>query len=390
MDPARVADPRHILLTGATGFLGTALLRELLARTSATVHCLVRADDEFAAAERLRNALNSRGLRIDGEAAARIAAVPGDLARPLLGLSEDRFDRLADLVDAVYHNGARVSAVEPYSRLRDPNVYGTREAIRLAARSRAVPVHYVSTAAVAVSAADNPPVITEDRRVPAEEVLPSGYVASKWVGEGLVRAAAERGLPVTVHRPGRIGGHSGTGSGGTDDTLWHLVRAMLVLGAVPESASVSAATVDLVPVDHVARMMVHLSLRPGTAGLTHHLTCRQPVRFTALTDALRRRGHDLAVLPDAEWGERLRRTRERNPEAGLEAAALLEGLLPTAIGLGGLHFDQRNTTAGLADADVGFPVVDEALLARYIAYFTESGFFPPPKHAPTRAKGETS
>ncbi|ASU58915.1 non-ribosomal peptide synthetase [Nocardiopsis dassonvillei] len=390
VDPARVADPRHILLTGATGFLGTALLRELLARTSATVHCLVRADDEFAAAERLRNALNSRGLRIDGEAATRIAAVPGDLARPLLGLSEDRFDRLADLVDAVYHNGARVSAVEPYSRLRDPNVYGTREAIRLAARSRAVPVHYVSTAAVAVSAADNPPVITEDRRVPAEEVLPSGYVASKWVGEGLVRAAAERGLPVTVHRPGRIGGHSGTGSGGTDDTLWHLVRAMLVLGAVPESASVSAATVDLVPVDHVARMMVHLSLRPGTAGLTHHLTCRQPVRFTALTDALRRRGHDLAVLPDAEWGERLRRARERNTEAGLEAAALLEGLLPTAIGLGGLHFDQSNTTAGLVDADVGFPVVDEALLARYIAYFTESGFFPPPKHAPTRAKGETS
>ncbi|TDQ54293.1 non-ribosomal peptide synthetase [Actinorugispora endophytica] len=383
---ARAAEPRHVLLTGATGFLGAALLRELLDRTPATVHCLVRAADETAAAERLRRALLDRGLRLGDEAAARVVAVPGDLARPLLGLPEDRFDRLADLLDAVYHNGARVSAVEPYSRLRGPNVRGTHEVVRLAARSR-TPVHFVSTAAAAVSAAGNPPVIAEDRRVPAGAVLPGGYAASKWVGEELLRAAAGRGLPVTVHRPGRIGGHSATGAGGTDDTLWHLVRAMLVLRAVPESVHAPSAAVDLVPVDHVARMVVHLSLRPGSVGLTHHLTCPEPVPFTALTDALRRAGHDLAVLPDREWAALLRDAPGRAPGAGLEAAALLEDLLPAVVGLGALRFDRRNTTAGLADAGTGFPVIDDALLARYVAHLTGSGFFPAPVSTPNRPEG---
>jgi hypothetical protein len=47
-------NPKHILLTGTTGFLGIYLLRELLRTTDATVHCLVRAGDGDQAMERIR------------------------------------------------------------------------------------------------------------------------------------------------------------------------------------------------------------------------------------------------------------------------------------------------------------------------------------------------
>lgn len=52
-DPANWRRPAHIFLTGATGFLGIYLLRELLTTTDATVHCLVRADDTAHARARL-------------------------------------------------------------------------------------------------------------------------------------------------------------------------------------------------------------------------------------------------------------------------------------------------------------------------------------------------
>ncbi|MFC3997346.1 thioester reductase domain-containing protein, partial [Nocardiopsis sediminis] len=378
-DLARNADPEHILLTGATGFLGAALLRELLDRTRATVHCLVRADDEAAGADRIRRNMLRHGVGPGPADGARITPVPGDLARPLLGLTEERFSELAGRIDAIYHNGARVSAVEPYARLRPHNVHGTQEVIRLAARGRAVPVHFVSTAAVAVAHDGNPAVLPEDRRPPATAVLPSGYVAGKWVAEELLDAAAAHGLPVTVHRAGRIAGHSLTGIGGTDDTLWHLVRAMIVLGAVPASATRDDALVDLVPVDQVARMVVRISQHPGAVGRTHHLTCPHPVPFRMISDALRGVGHRLAPLPDAQWRQRLaQRAGEHAPGTGLEAAALLADVLPTVFAFGGLRFDRTNTDAGLAGSGIAATAVDPELLARYIGHLTRAGFFPAP------------
>ena len=53
------SEPRHILLTGATGFLGAFLLRELLERTEADIHCLVRAGSADEGRTRLRQTLQS-------------------------------------------------------------------------------------------------------------------------------------------------------------------------------------------------------------------------------------------------------------------------------------------------------------------------------------------
>ena len=46
-------NPESVFLTGATGLLGAYLLDELITRTRACVHCLVRAADEASAWRRL-------------------------------------------------------------------------------------------------------------------------------------------------------------------------------------------------------------------------------------------------------------------------------------------------------------------------------------------------
>ncbi|MCY1059909.1 non-ribosomal peptide synthetase [Nannocystis sp. SCPEA4] len=385
-DLAANAFPARVLLTGATGFLGAFLLRELLTRTRADVVCLVRAGDEEEAAARVRRNLARYRLWDEGWR-NRLVPLCGDLAAPRLGLEEAAFDELAATLDAIFHNGAQVHATLPYARLRGPNEHGTREVLRLASR-RPVPLHFISTAATVVTADVDTAAIPEDRRLAARQLLPMGYVASKWAAEQLVWSAAERGIPVTVHRPGRLGGDSRTGLGAADDVLWHLVRAMIAVDAVPEL--VDDAALDLIPVEFVARAIVDLSRRPASLGKAHAWTYPAALGhdpgmpLSLVFDELRALGYRLPRVADGEWLDRLRRRADTVADASALAGVALASILPGLVALGRVRFDATNARAGLLAAGIEAPAVDRRLVRSYLRSFVDSGFFPPPAgaHAP--------
>ncbi len=142
----RTRDARHVLLTGATGFLGAHLLRTLLDETEATVHCLVR-PGATEAMERVRRNLAAYELWSDADA-ARVRVVHGDLRRPRLGLDAHELHELAGEIDAIVHAAADVNWVHGYESLRDANVLGTRELLRLACHGMPKPFHFVSSMSV--------------------------------------------------------------------------------------------------------------------------------------------------------------------------------------------------------------------------------------------------
>ncbi len=185
-----VTEPSRLLLSGATGFLGSFLLAELLAQTAAEIYCLVRAGSVQEGQDKLQRELEATGLwqsRYQG----RITPIPGDLTRPYLGLSRQIFEDLA-----------------PYQELKAANVLGTREIVRLAAHGRIKPLHYVSTLGVfsQKESAQKKPVREHESIDEHAEHLLGGYAQSKWVAEKLVTLARSRGLPVAIYRPGRITG----------------------------------------------------------------------------------------------------------------------------------------------------------------------------------------
>ncbi|MCS0639810.1 thioester reductase domain-containing protein, partial [Streptomyces sp. LP05-1] len=362
--------PREVLLTGASGFLGAFLLRDLLETTTATVRCLVRGEDVAGATGRLR--ANMRRYQVWDEAYAdRIDVVLGDLAEPRLGLSEEEFDRLARTVDVVYHNGARVHWLHPYTALRDANVRGTEEVLRLAARHRTVPVHYVSTVGVfAGGAPDGVPLRVTDPTGPAEE-LPSGYLQSKWVAEQLIGAARERGLPVSVYRVDVISGDQVNGACQTNDFVWLSLKGMLQAGAVPAA---TGGRFHLLPVDYVSAAITRISRREASAGGTFHLFNPSALSLAECVRRLREYGYALDEVAPEVWRERVQ------GDPGNALVPLLHAFEMMAGDTDAFYppMDTSQTEEALADSGVVCPEVTEELFARYVRYFERTGHFPAP------------
>jgi thioester reductase-like protein len=257
-----LATERPILLTGATGFVGMAVLARLLA-DGREVLCLVRASDDADADARLRAVL----ARVDAASTpGRAVAVAGDLTAPRLGLGE-RHDRLAAQVGAVIHSAASVSFDLPLDEARGINVEGTRRVLEFAS---AVPglerLTYVSTAYVA---GDRRGTVYEDDR--ARGPFRNSYERSKHEAEGLVRRSD---LPYTITRPSIVVGERASGWTASFNVLYAPLRA-LGAGAYPVLPARRRAPVDVVSVDYVADAVVALAEHPEAVAGTFHLTASE-------------------------------------------------------------------------------------------------------------------
>ncbi|EYF05177.1 amino acid adenylation domain-containing protein [Chondromyces apiculatus] len=377
--------PEHLLLTGATGFLGAFLLRDLLLRTEAKVHCLVRALSVSDAARRIQATLSKYELW-SPRFRERIVAVPGDLERPRLGLSEDAYDALAAQIEAIYHSAAAVSYVKPYLEHRDANVVGLQEMLRLACATRTKPFHHVSSISVfghmgysagsAIVGEDDAP----DPR--ADQVgTDMGYAQSKWVSEKLVSAAAERGLPTTIFRPGFILGDSATGAGNQDDFMARLLKGCLQIGCFPD---LPHHHMSFVPVDYVSAAITRISLDPDAWGKAYHLVppASQSSDLRSFFDVLGSAGHPLRRLSYTEWLVQLLTALEHSPDNPLLPLVPMlteqihEGFTRLELGGRTAHYGDANTRRMLTGTGIACPPLDVALLRTYLDYHRRMGFLP--------------
>jgi amino acid adenylation domain-containing protein/thioester reductase-like protein len=377
--------PREILLTGATGFLGAHLLHELVTATGARVHCLVRAPDEAAARNRLRQAAARYGLPAPPD--GRVAPLPGDLAAPRLGLAGPAFRALARTVDVVYHVGAQVNFIYPYQELRAANVTGTAEVIRLAGDCRGIPVHYVSsTAVLAGLGAAGGRVATEETVLAHPELLRMGYVETKYVAEEMIRAAGRAGLPAAVYRPLDIVGGQRAGIWHTGTEMCALIRFIVDTGLAPDID----LPLDFVPVDVCAAAIREISARPGTPGRTYHLASPRGARLADLVGRLRAYGYPVSAVPYTDWVRLLAARAARDPAHPMAPFLPLfvntdgSGRTVAELYLGDVfpRYSRDNTAAALQGRGIDFPPVSRALLDRGIKALVRAGYLPAPSPGP--------
>ena len=210
----------------------------------------------------------------------------GDLAAPQFGLEPAAWSKLCRSVDCVIHNAALVNWLCDYRVARPSNVLGTQQVLRLATTARPKAVHLVSTITTASgdeSASLDPSSLDQWIRTGG------GYVASKHVSEVITREVCRHnGLPYAVYRPGMVSFHSTTGACNPSDYVSRLLLSMVQMNVAVKSG----ATLDVTPVDYVARSIVALAARTTDASSslggtsTYHLVQPRPHSYDELAALL--------------------------------------------------------------------------------------------------------
>jgi len=390
--------PPTVLLTGATGFLGSYVLRELLeGPAKAHVIAHVRAKDAASGLARVETVTKAYGLwSPDWLSASRLEVVVGDIAKPFLGLQQNTWDDLSKRVDLVVHNGAQVNWMLPYSSLRGPNVLSTLDCIRLCGLGKPKRLAFVSSTStvdvehyVQLGREAEAGVPETDDLEGSRKGLGTGYGQSKWASESIVREAGRRGLVGAIVRPGYITGDPASGISVTDDFLVRLWKGCLQVGARPDIAN----TLNAVPVTQVSRIIVAAALNLSTA-IGQNLGVAQVTSHPRLTlnewiGALESYGYRLPMVSYEDWCTKV---TEYVSDGAKEEFALLPllhfvvGNLPAdtvapelddsqAIAALKLYYNRNEELAKRSDTEHAIRV---SSIGMYLAYLAAAGFLPAP------------
>jgi thioester reductase-like protein len=280
--PARgSAAQSGVLLTGGTGFFGPFLLTSLLEQGADDIHVLVRANPGEAL-RRIREGLMS--VSADGSSCpegweSRVHPVCGDLSAANLGLDTATWRALAENVHTIYHNAALVNYLLDYQSMREANVGGTSEVIRLAMSHGCKVLNHISSTFIFGWSVQE--TLSETDTNAAMDRLDFGYSQSKWVSEQVVRDAMQKGLRARIFRPALLT-PSVQGGGYNFDISIRLLAFMIEHGI----GTTAQNQVSFTPADLAAGNIVAISGVPESVGATCHVTRDEHATLLDITKIL--------------------------------------------------------------------------------------------------------
>ncbi|MEE1928880.1 amino acid adenylation domain-containing protein [Streptomyces sp. TRM 70351] len=376
--------PGRVFVSGGTGFLGVHLVDRLLRAGAERLHCLLRTRDESHGVARMAARMRRYDLdpqHLDG----RVTVVPGDLSAERFGLDSTTWERLARDSDLIVHCGAQVNFAYPYEALAPANVGGTRTIIELATAHRLKPVHHISTVGVLASLGlTGVRHATEHTPLARPDLLPGGYMQTKWVAEKLVAEAARQGLPASIHRPGEVTGTGDRGVWNTDTLMCALFRTIAQAGVAPDVP----LPLDFVPVDHTSDVITRVITHEKPDGRVYHITNPDEARLPLLVDRLRAMSYRVRTVGYQEWVAGIVRAADADPRHPMTPylPLFVEPATGPDLSVEQTYFtsvfprlSRSNADRVAADAGLTCPPVDARLIDLYLGRLQESGYLPPPE-----------
>ncbi|MCF6438846.1 amino acid adenylation domain-containing protein [Pseudoalteromonas luteoviolacea] len=279
-------DVKSVLLTGATGFLGSHILQQLMDETDATIYCIVRVSSLNEAKQRIVHSAKSYQLSPD---MSRIEPMLGDMEKPQLGLSDKDWQSLCEHVQHIVHTASYVNHIQPYFAFKK-SVAGTNQLLQMATTQSLKMMHFVSSTTASTQVKNshfsvNP--IEDFIDVTDAELICSGYGQSKWVQEENIRQASECGVPYTIYRFAQISGSSQTGIGNTDDIFHRILKMMM---RTPVQPAEVPYLLDIIPVDKAAAAIVLGMNDEQKRNTVFHVANKTPLPVTQFYDMAKSQG----------------------------------------------------------------------------------------------------
>lgn len=301
-----------VVLTGATGALGAHILDQLYKSDNVdTIYCLVRGADEYAATERVRKALQERGLTADLDS-HRVNIIQAQLSDAQLGLSKDLYIHLARSATSIIHVAWAVNFRLKLRSFVKDNIAGLHNLLNLALHlPRTHPPRFTycsSTASIINSAPDSSGQLPEIFQPSPSSASPLGYSRSKWVAEHICLEAHRRTNlrgHVAVVRVGQLTGDSKMGIWNTKEAWPMMLSTARLIHCLPD---LGVEPLDWLPVDVAARAFLQISEQGGGDGeempVYHVLNPHQEPSWRQMLGWLKRK-EDFEIVEPGEWVSRL-------------------------------------------------------------------------------------
>jgi thioester reductase-like protein len=315
---------RDVLLTGATGFLGAYLLRDLLVHSDAKVHVAVRAPSRQVAWDRLAAKMAAYfGPELLERQGKRVRILPGDLTDPYLGLERGTYDAVARTIDCAIHAAALTKHYGDSATFVKANVDATKHVLALAKRA-GCDVNVIST--ISVGAGDIPGkshALFTEFDCDIGQVAGNHYVRTKLLAEKAVHELRDQGLACNIFRVGFLTGDSQTlrfQDNADDSGFVQTLKSYIALGKMPEAALAQS----FCPVNEVSDAVLRLMGASSLLNQTHHID--RVIEPDAVARILA--AGTVEPLPEAAFFEWLA-ANLGDPKIGPAATAMLlhEGLL---------------------------------------------------------------
>ena len=306
-----------VFLTGATGYIGTSLLRKWLESSEAALVLLVRGKHGEDPATRIGSSLAALYPAADAARfSARIEIASGDVSLDGFGLDEGLYRDLASRVSHIVHCAAAARFDLSLEDARRTNVGGTRNVLDFGRACGALArVDYIGTAYVAGTRTG---IIREDELDEGQEHR-NTYERSKMEAEKLVRESM-RDLPLSILRPSIVICDSATGRASSFNGFYRALR-MYCLGALKVLPGNQSSSMDLVPVDYVTEAVYSIARNPASIGACCHLTAglENAISLGEIGElaSLHFGREKFSIVPPAEFAAYVSKVRDRLSEKEL-------------------------------------------------------------------------
>jgi thioester reductase-like protein len=286
----------NVLITGATGFVGSHLLSKLIQKENVgTIFVVSRhADNKIGINDSTsllpvfaKHSLPFAGL------AKKVRIIHGDISCEQIGISPDLYSRLTKVVDVIYHVAATVNHMKSVEDLSAANVNSVKELITFSEMNRGKIINFVSTMGAACDRNDKG-FLTETMPSQCESEFSMGYLASKQKAEQLLSKVKN----ANIFRLGYVSGHSKTGvSLSYNNQLMMLIKSCIQLGVAPSLDRV----INLTPVDFVAEVMQQDAFLSTSGSVLHVVNTKEFITWRELVLRLNQSGYPIKIISVAEW-----------------------------------------------------------------------------------------
>jgi thioester reductase-like protein len=253
-----------VFLTGATGLVGSYLLKILLQKGH-KVYALSRSKDDKNARQRVVDILNYWDKKVYPKFRWNLMVLEGDITQSNLGLSQKKRNLVKNNVEEFFHSAAVTDINWPLNKIRKINVGGTKNVLDFAIKCKKIyKVNHISTAYVCGKYKG---VFTEND-LDVGQSFNTTYEQSKFEAEKLVKKYRKK-LKIDIFRPSVVIGESKTGKINQLKNIYQFLKLCEL--ELFDSLPILKSHISTVFIDDCARALYAISKKSNIHNKTYNI-----------------------------------------------------------------------------------------------------------------------